>query len=257
MAYALSHIFSLQRGSVGGITYFANQFHQICMRQRTSPVQPNTAYQVGVRTAFDQAEALWDALSPAARDDWQFYANSCIYPGPAGPYTVPGRQLMIGTIALAAYANAINPGIFSMTTLAPVISGWYNPGPITVAGYGGLAQGIGIEVQNDTGREGIAVVDVSIGFNLTRNRYKGPWISSAKTVIAVATPGLTHIDIDRPAGTLDKIIFSRSRLFSAGLPTEPVEHHSLAFPVILRHVCEEVPPPGSAQPKKKKGKTDE
>jgi len=236
MARALSHLHSLIRGSVGGLTYFSNQFHQICMRQRTAPVQPNTPWQSGIRTAFNVAEAAWEALTSQQRDDWNDYAATCVYPGPAGPYSVPGRQLMVGTLALAYYNLGIKPGEFYALTTAPVIAGWYNPGAVIAVDYTGTTQGIAVQVVIPAPSGAAIFIDVSIAFNHTRNRYKGPWISSAKH-IAFLLLGLNTINIDRPEGTAGKIIFSRTRLITAQTIEPNAIPHRLAFPVILRHTC--------------------
>jgi len=256
MAYALSHLHSLVRGSVGGLTYFANQFHQICIRQRTAPVQPNTPYQSGIRSAFDYAESQFAALSPLDRQLWDDYAVTCIYPGPAGPYSVPGRQLAVGSIALAAYADAIAPGTFQVQSLAPVVSGWFNVGTILVEEYVGLEQGIAVSVGVDAGRAAVAVVDVSIAHNLTRNRYKGPWLSASKAIQACPAGARSIIEIDRPLGSLGKAIFTRTRVFSADPVASPVVAHALAFPVYLRHICQEAPPPAPPAATKKKAKNE-
>lgn len=238
MAYVLSHIHSLMRGSVGGATYLANQFHQIVMRARTAPVQPNTVYQEGIRTAFNVAENFWEQCTQEQRDAWADYAATCVYPGPAGPYTVPGRQLFVGTLALAKYAEAIKPVTFAIIRTAPPVAGWFNPGGIVVSEYGGASQGIAVTIQNPTDRSAVAVIDVSIAFNLTRNRFKGPWISQAKTILLV--PEMTNVPvyIDRPLGTVGKAIFSHTRMFTAGATPTPPIAHALAFPVFLRHICE-------------------
>lgn len=247
MARALSHLHSLIRGSVGGLTYFSNQFHQICMRQRTAPVQPNTPFQTGIRTAFNAAEAAWESLSEQARTDWADYAATCVYPGPAGDYTVPGRQLMIGTLALAFYADGIQPEEFVVHASAPIIAGWFNPASIHVGIYVGETQGIAVVISNQTGREAVAVVDVSIAFNLTRNRYKGPWQSASK-IVAITGLGSKIATIDRPAGTLGQAIFTRTRVFSAAPFGETPAPHSLAFPAFLRHICAEPPVNGIDSP---------
>ena len=239
----LSQVYTIARGSVGGITYTANQWHQLIARARTSPVQPGTPFQTGIRTAFDGADGSYRLLSAADKDDWEFYAQTCVYTGPLGNYTVPGRQLFIGTIALVQYADNIPgaPAIQTITT-PPLIAGWYNPGQVLVGLYGGVSQGIAIDVTNPTDDPGIAVVDVSIAFNTTRNRYKGPWISPAKTVIAVSAGATTHIEIDRPPGTTGKVIFSRTRMFSAEVSPETPIPHRLSSVSHLRHISVEGPP---------------
>lgn len=241
MAYALSHLHSLVRGSVGGLTYFANQFHQICMRQRTSPVQPNTPYQSGIRSAFNAAEWRWESLSPLGRQNWDDYAATCLYPGPAGPYAVPGRQLFIGTLALALYTDGILPEHHEVANVAPAIAGWFNPGIIEVAPYEGETQGIAVHINVPLGRTAFGAVDVSIAFNLTRNRYKGPWQSASKAISVMGQAATLHVNIDRPVGTIGKAIFTRTRCLTAATYGQAEESHSLAFPVFLRHICEEAP----------------
>lgn len=255
MAYAVSHLMSLMRGSVAGVTYLSNQFHQIVMRQRTSPVQPNTAWQVGIRTAFNAAESIWEGLTEAQRDDWRFYALSCVYPGPGGDYNVPGRQLFIGTLALVLYADGISPDTFITDVSAPLIAGWFNPSLVQAGTYSGLSQGIQVDVGIPTGRAALAVVDISIAYNPTRTRFKGPWISSQKTIALAPAAATTFIPIDRAIGTIGQAIFSRTRIFTAAADPGVPEPHSLAFPVHLRHICEAAPAPPLGGSKKKVAKT--
>lgn len=238
MAYAVSLLHSLIRGSTGGLTYFSNQFHQICVRARTSPVQPNTPFQSGIKTAFDYADSQWTALSDADRALWENYAATCVYQGPAGPYTVPARQLFIGTLGLANYINGVFPAFFLRTTIPPLVNGFYNPGPFTVESYSGGSQGIDLGVFTPADEWSVIVVDTSIGFDATRLRYKGPWVSSRKYIQLLPPSAANAVSVDLPIGLVGKTIFSRSRVFTATGAADVAIPHRMAVPVILRHVCE-------------------
>lgn len=238
----LSQVYTIARGSVGGITYTANQWHQLVARARTSPVQPNTPFQTGIRSAFDAAEDDWRALTQAQRDDWTFYALTCVFTGPLGTYTVPGRQLFIGTLAWIKYAKGRNPGLSIVETdTPPVIAGFFNPGSVLVSTYGGGSQGIALDVGNPGAEPAIAAIDISIAFNPSRNRYKGPWISSAKSIQVAVAGANTHFDLNRPAGTLNQIVFTRTRLVTAVTsPADPIPHRESAV-FYLRHLVEAGP----------------
>lgn len=236
MARALSHLFSLIRGSVGGLTYFSNQFHQICMRQRTAPVQPNTPYQAGVKTAFDLSDATWNALPALSRELWESYAQTCTYPGPAGDYTVPGRQLFIGTLVLAQYLNGFFPETIVPSVDPPLEAGWYNPGNFKDRIYDGGTQGISLTLTTPPGPFSSIVVDSSIGFSPSRLRYKGPWISNRKHFQQLPQNAIHNVTIDLPLAMVGMTVFSRSKVFTAALfGTDPIPHR-MAFPVILRHI---------------------
>ena len=242
MARIISPVWSQIRGSIAGITYFTNQFHQIVARQRTNPVQPNTPRQTGIRSAFDISDQLWLGLTDEQRSLWDDYAATVEYMGPLGSYTVPGRQLFIGTLALANYADALFPDTFEVDTSPPAVAGRFNPGQLIDTPYTGATQGIAIALDNPGPELAIVVSDVSIAFNVTRNRFKGPWISSAKHLETVPL-GPHSFNIDRPTGTLGKAVFSRTRIFSAAPhPASPVPHR-MSVDFYLRHIVAEPPPP--------------
>jgi len=237
----LSQVYTIARGSVGGITYTANQWHQLIARARTAPIQPGTPYQAGIRSAFSAADAMWLALDPGDRELWEDYADTVIYQGPMGPYTIPGRQLFVGTLALALYADGIFPDTFVVHDAPPDVAGRFNPGPIEAGVYSGLTQGIAINITNPSSELAIVVTDVSIAFDVTRNRYKGPWISSAKHLETVPL-GPHSFNIDRPLGTLDRAVFSRTRCFTASPDGTPGIPHRLSAEFFLRHIVATPPP---------------
>jgi hypothetical protein len=63
-------------GSIGGTTASHNRFGQY-FRQRTSPVNPNTARQQAVRNFFATLMSDWsNVLTQAQRDAWNLYGSS-------------------------------------------------------------------------------------------------------------------------------------------------------------------------------------
>lgn len=99
----LSHIASNMLGSVGGITYMNNPFHQIVGRQRTVPVQPNTNNQVFAKSAFSDAVQAWEQTSISNRQGWDDYAATVTYTGPLGDYHPSGRMLAIAQYQVIGY----------------------------------------------------------------------------------------------------------------------------------------------------------
>lgn len=179
MARALSQVYTIIRGSVGGLTYTANQFHQIVVRARTAPVQPGTPPQTLIRSAFNDASITWKLLTPAQRISWANYATTAIFPGPLGDYTVPGRSIMMAGFSLATY---LNEGGFAVNTpngTPPLVTGFagisniksVDPGVPTPSGFD-------ISISNPQAEVLSVLVNISLGFDPSRNFYKGPWDSS-------------------------------------------------------------------------------
>lgn len=232
----LSQVYTIARGSVGGITYTANQWYQLIARARTAPVQPNTPFQTGIRSAFDVADSFWVNLSPAVKLDWEAYAATCVYSGPLGNYTIPGRQMFIGLTSLVKYSQGVAPGLgIVYDNLAPVIAGFFNPGSVTVGTYAGLSAGIAVDVAIDAGDPAIGVVDVSIAFNDSRLRYKGPWLSASKALQELPASAAHTISVDRPLPAIGRICFSRTRIFTANVSPAGALPHRLAALFYLRH----------------------
>lgn len=232
MARCLSHVWSIARGSVAGITYTANQWHQIIMRARTSPVQPNTNNQSTMRAAFAACSALWLGLSSAIRSDWNIYSQTCVFSGPLGSYSVPGRQMFTAVISLGNYI--VQKGLLvgmTIGTSAPVIPGFYNVGSVS-EGISLVPQtGICVDVNNQGG-ETIAVFAQRSGpFNATRLRYKGPWDTSTDQCISLATATVGKVLF---AGlTVGKVYFVRVKCMTKAAPHRMSTEYMLRCTAIL------------------------
>lgn len=191
----LSHVWSIARGSVGGITYLSGRNNALVARQRTAPVQPNTNAQVQMRSAWAGAEALWRNTTDIIRQQWQLYADLVVYQGPTGPYTLTGRQRFLGTLALIAYINTRFAETIGFSADVPVAPGWFLTSRHKLAAPGAPGTGFSLSIANDEAVDSVILVNVSQVVPATRNFWKGPW-DDAKTLvfdIAASTTGAHDI----------------------------------------------------------------
>lgn len=180
MARILSHVWSVARGSVGGITYFPNQFHQIVARHRTTPTNPNTTQQQNIRMGFDTAQEQWELLTEAARSVWNWYAQNTSFLGPLGSYTISGRTMFIRSYATALYLDI--RGHMTVTPpldIPPTSLGLPTFGPCQCRPL--VAPGIGFEVvgQQPNAEDTTLYAFLAGPFEPTRLRYKGPFITAS------------------------------------------------------------------------------
>jgi len=232
MARLLSQIATQMRGSVGGITYTANQWYQIIARARTSPVNPGTSNQTIIRSVMAYLSAAWEGLSDAVKQQWQDYADTCIYQGPLGNYTLGGRQMFIACMSIPGYCNSRGLYAFGAVFTPPAIPGFYDIGPVQTTSYVGPGIGIALSITNETGEDGVAFVERSFAFPTSRNRFKGPFLSSSAQAVAVGTGAATKIEFDNL--TPDLIYFTRVRCVTEDPPYRISAQH------FLRHTAVEV-----------------
>lgn len=174
----LSHVWSIARGSVGGITYTAGRNHQLIARQRTSPVQPNTNPQVQMRQAWAAAEALWRNSTDIIRAQWGLYADLVVYQGPLGSYTLTGRQRFLATMSLAFYMNDRFGDTITASDVVPVTAGWFLTSRLKLSAPVAVGTGFSVSLTNDELVDGVVLVNVSQPLPATRNFWKGPWDDS-------------------------------------------------------------------------------
>jgi len=217
MAKFLSTVYSGIRGSVGGLTYTANQFHQLIVRQKTSPVNPNTTRQSQIRSAFSGAVALWAGLSAAFRNAWNDYADTLVFQGPLGPYTVPGRDVFIANISVALYLQSVNGVPAVVDTTPPGIAGFLNISSVAPADFTPAAStGISFSFIQSGAEDVIAYATRSVAFGLSRERFKGPFLSSTNEYLEVVAPGSGVVDFD--GLIVDLKYFMRVRFITALAP---------------------------------------
>lgn len=205
-----SHIASVARGSVGGITYTANQYYQIITKARTAPVQPNTTNQSRVKGAFSQASTDWLTQIQSVRDNWATYAASLVYEGPLGQYSVSGRSVFMSNIGLYNYLISRGVTFQSGSLLAPTETGFLGIGDVQFDAPTAVGIGFNVSIDNPNTEDVLAVMEISRPFDLTRNTFKGPFLSSSLVTLAINT--LDTADVDFTGLTLGKVYFLRLRL---------------------------------------------
>lgn len=233
MAKFLSQVYTSIRGSVGGIVYTKNQFAGLIARAFSAPTNPMTNGQEVIRTAFSRASEEFQGLPVADRAAWDEYAATLVYQGPHGPYKLPGRQVFISNFGLALFLDSIGGSAISVAPAPPAIAGFENIGTVQTATYTPAGStGISISIGNPNDYALVALVQRSIAWELTKNRYYGPWPFEADQAVDIAPSTSTIIDIPVPAQQSGKVIFTRVRCITASGP------HRITSDFILRHIAE-------------------
>lgn len=234
MARLLSLIASNIRGSVGGLTYFSGPYHQIQMRSRTAPVQPNTNYQASIKSFFGSAVAAWEALDQDDRDGWAQYAQTVTLQGPLGSYQPSGRDLAIGSFTGMSYnrVHATGDVPVSIDMDPPEIAGQLAMTDVVVTAPADPGTGNTITFGN-TGNSESIIYFASKSFVQSDSRffYKGPFRANtlkSDLVLDGETGSVTFTQA--PEGS---VYFVRVRAFSAASPFR------MSPPIILRCVSEE------------------
>lgn len=180
MARVLSHLHSIMRGSIAGVTYFANQYHQILIRARTAPVQPNTPQQTLIRSAMTGANDGWIQLTTGEHTAWANYAMLTQWPGPLGPYTITGRLCYIAMKALRLFITTAGYAIPSGPDTAPApLTGFYNLKNVSCAAFVVPGQtGIAVSLATEVAQDACVLYELSPPMPPTRFRFKGPWDTS-------------------------------------------------------------------------------
>jgi len=101
LAHLTSHIATIIRGSVGGITYAANRSHAITARARIYPCNPKTTPQGNSKQWFLAAVQLWQVAGFLTHQSWNNLAKDAFVPCPTGLRKLSGRELFIGAVSYA------------------------------------------------------------------------------------------------------------------------------------------------------------
>lgn len=184
------------RGSIGGNTFFPNQFHQIVIRQRTSPVNPNTNFQAQIRGSFSDASVEWALLTDAQRTRWNNYAATLVYPGPLGDYSLPGRQVFLSNYGTARYLDDRDLDLGTVVSDGPVIPGFLGLSNLTVTPLAAAGTGFSVNFQNPNSEDVCVYAFRSRAFPITRNTYQGSFLSASLDSSNVLTTGSGIIDFE-------------------------------------------------------------
>jgi len=114
-------------GSIGADTYSHNRFGQY-VRNRTKPVNPNTARQIAVRSALAQLTDRWaQILTDAQRTAWNLYAAGVVMKNALGEdilLTGFNHYLRSNVIAIQAGMTVVDDGptVFELPDQDPLFS---------------------------------------------------------------------------------------------------------------------------------------
>ncbi len=223
MAIVVSTIFASMRGSIAGTTFFTTPSGAIIARSKTIPSFPATSYQTMINSCFAAASGEWESIDQSERDLWDAYGQTV-------PDKPDGRTIFMANYSLARYASLRSTAIMTPTSDAPT-----NPGVLPVEDVGvvefvPVGTGIAVALTNP-GLEAVAVLaQISNGFAPTRNRYKGPWLSSLYVVQALAAESGGIVNFE---GLIEDLVyFVRIRTITAATA------HRKSSDVFLRAVAE-------------------
>jgi len=214
MARMLGIHASIIRGSVGGNTFTANRNHQIVIRQRTAPVQPNTTFQAQVKSAFAAAVVAWETATPVARQQWNAYAQTVTLQGPLGPYQPSGRDLAIAQYAYTQWMQNI-AGISPLggaSMLAPSSAGQLAMTFLAVQPLTSPGTGFEVVAYNMNGEDVYFGGSRSLKCASSRNYWSGPFDPSTADVQTVADAAQGTIAFDSLED--EGVYFVRVRMIS-------------------------------------------
>lgn len=134
MAKFLSNIFSEVRGSVNG-NVFARNKNGAYVRNRTTPINPNTAKQSTVRSGFASVAAAWRSATSAQRGGWDTLAASNPYVDSLGQsqyYSGFQLYMKLNQNLLAIGGSIINdaPAVPSIPSISLATSFSIETGPV-------------------------------------------------------------------------------------------------------------------------------
>jgi hypothetical protein len=212
MAKAKSHLMSIIRGSVAGVTYLSGPDHQLVMRQRTTPVNPQTTRQSQMRSEFSGAAARWNALTPNQRRAWEQYAETVTIENPVDNFNPSGRSLFIGNISTREYLTVRGVTFSDYLDTAPLYPGRLVVENLDVIPPASSHTGFQIQVTNPN-PEGIYIYAfISPVQNPARNTYQGQFQTESLQFTNIASLGSGVVAFD--VGLDDQVYFCKVRLIS-------------------------------------------
>jgi hypothetical protein len=173
---------------------------------------------------------MWKDADESTRVGWSDYAGTLEFEGPMGTYHVSGRSVFIGNLGLALFINSISPGILPVISDdPPEVAGFLTPSHLYSIPLDEVGTGIMTFVSWVSDEPAILWSQRSFAFNATRNRFKGPYLSSSNQGLSMAAPGgyrQSFLDLSE-----DRIYFTKHRIISAQAPFRT------SVKYFLRHVA--------------------
>lgn len=135
-----------KRGAEGGVVFSRNRYGAYT-RQRVSPVQPRTDYQLDIRAKLQTVSAAWRDLSQAEKNAWNELASQVILTDSIGQtYSPTGHQLftscninrLLGQATILTTPPATVPNVPTPLNVTVTATSGATPA-LTVAWSGGSA----------------------------------------------------------------------------------------------------------------------
>jgi hypothetical protein len=226
----LSPMASIARGSVAGLTFLANQYHQIVVRQRTAPVNPKTFNQELMRMCFSNASTQWKGISESDRSKWDDYSQSVKFPGPLGDYSITGRNMFMANLSLVYYINSRALDTVVVSLSPPNVEGVPSWSDLSVDAPTTTGTGISVHLGNTCGYDMNYFITLSPPQDPSRERYKGPFLS--ESAVSDEITDSSSDDVDFIGLTLGRRYFVRIKGVTVGGP------HRQTFEVILNGLAQ-------------------
>lgn len=174
-----SEVLTGASGSIGGVTYSHNR-SGLYRRARAIPVNPNTGFQVEVRSALTNAVTRWTSvLTTIQRAAWDLYGVNTPVTNPLGAaITLSGQNWYIGSNTPRAQLLSKFPAFTASQPIdnAPII---FDRGDFTTPVFTPTTAAIQFQILNT---DAWASEDASFMFffmgrpqNASVNFYNGPW----------------------------------------------------------------------------------
>lgn len=176
MAKIYSPIIDVGSGSIAGITFTRTREHQVVIRQRTVPINPNTQYQISVRNGFAQAASDWETTTAIIRALWLDYAGTLTWYTKLGnAYTPTGRQAFMQIRALLGYLDNENILAYVANMSPGAEAGSFNiPMPV-VESPSSPGTGFRLDISNNQSHSVNFYARRAAAVANGRNFFKGPY----------------------------------------------------------------------------------
>jgi len=178
MALFKSQLVTQASGSVGGTTY-SHTGSGLYMRARSIPVNPNSGYQLQVRSSLTELVMKWlDTLTAAQRNAWNLWAKNTPFTNALGDsFSISGQNAYIGANTGRLQAIAKLTATIARVDDAPTVfdrGDFTTPVPV-------FSEATGLVTSFTTGDDWVSEDEAAMlifegrPHNPSRNFFKGPF----------------------------------------------------------------------------------
>lgn len=196
-------------GSVGSDVFSHNRGGQY-IRNRTFPVQPNTAPQLGIRGTLGFLSNAWSTvLTQAQREGWDVYSLHVLLPNRLGRLVNVGGKNMF----VRALHTRLRHGLPGASSVAPTIFSLAGLAPVGQSGVDATADTVDITFDESdpwvTEPGGQFYVWSSTGRSPAINYFKGPYLFAGNVDGSAVTPPTSPVTVPLATPVLvgEKVFF--------------------------------------------------